>query len=195
MLIMLPLVFLIQKIDFTVPRNVLIVQSSFAVIQTLLLIGSTYIFTRIRARNNTTSINVVVSKPGEEARTETQTVKDHDIAALKKFVTQLIIGTAITAFLYFKWAIVPPLLMQSVINPMNFYKTQLFKIFILGGSENDYPRPWKEENPIAGLFGQQQEAQNGPNNNQNNTNSIEGESEVAERPTPKTKKNKAKKDE
>eukprot|EP01112_Ceratiomyxa_fruticulosa_P000761 TRINITY_DN1068_c0_g2_i1.p1 TRINITY_DN1068_c0_g2~~TRINITY_DN1068_c0_g2_i1.p1 ORF type:complete len:201 (-),score=52.43 TRINITY_DN1068_c0_g2_i1:20-622(-) len=194
MFIMLPMIFIIQKIDFTVPRNVLIVQSAFAIIQTLLLLASTYIYTRINARNDTSTINVVVSKPGEETRTETQTVRDHDMAALKKFVTQLIMGTAITAFLYFKWAIVPPLLMQSVINPMNFYKTQLFKIFILGENEANHPRPWKEDNPMAGLFGQQQEEP--AQNNTNGTNTIENETEPSDKPSaPKPKKNKAKKDE
>jgi len=186
MFIMLPMLFLIQKIDFTVPNNVLIVQSAFVIIQTILLVACTYIYNKINTRNNRTVLNVAVPKPGEEPRTESQTVRDHDMAQLKKFGTQLLLGTTITAFLYYKWAIVPPLLMQSVLNPMNFYKTQLFKIYILGQDESEFPRPWKEESPLAGLMGGQQDP--APTEKV-----IEGEK--VEEKSPKGKKHKTRKDE
>jgi len=186
MFIMLPMLFLIQKIDFTIPQNVLIVQIAFVTIQTALLLGSAFIYNKINSINNKTKLNIVVSKAGEEVKTEVQTVRDHDMAALKKYGTQLIMGTTITAFLYFKWAIVPPLLMQSVLNPMNFYKNQLFKLYILGHADTDYPRPWKEDNPLAGLMGGNQEPEATP---------AAADTDAIEDKAPKSKKSKARKDE
>ena len=80
MFVMLPLLFMVQKVDFTQARNVLMVQCAFTVVQTSILVACAYIYQQINKANNTRVIEVPVQAMGEAARTERQTVKDYDLA-------------------------------------------------------------------------------------------------------------------
>lgn len=52
--------------------------------------------------------------------TET-TVCDYDIGELRKYGVQVCFSLALIGFLHFKFGLFPPLAVQSVMNPMNFY--------------------------------------------------------------------------
>jgi len=158
MLYVLPVVFLVQKIDFTEPSNVLIAQIVFGGVQGLVLIICAYIYLQIKNRNDQARVTVPpATTPFGGATGEAQhtTVHDYDISQLRKFVQQVVIGMCIAVFLLVKWNIVPPLAIQCVLNPMNLFGNPLFKLFALGENPASHPRPFPEENPLGGLFPRQ----------------------------------------
>lgn len=59
----------------------------------------------------------------------------------------------ISGFLHFKFGIVPPLFIQSVMNPYQTYQNPLVKLHLLGDRSPELVnRPWKQEaNPLARL--------------------------------------------
>jgi len=154
----LPVVFLVQKIDFTEPINVLIAKTVFGAVQGLVLLICAYIYLQIKNRNDQARVIVPPAAtpfggaPTGEART---TVRDYDISQLRKFAQQVVIGMGVAIFLFVKWNIVPPLAIQCVLNPMNLFGNPLFKLYLLGASPASHPRPFPEENPLGGLFPQQ----------------------------------------
>jgi len=159
MLYVLPVVFLVQKIDFTEPTNVLIAQTVFGVVQGLVLLICAYIYLKIKTRNDQARVTVppAATPFGGATTGEAQhtTVRDYDISQLRKFAQQVVIGICIAIFLFVKWNIVPPMAIQCVLNPMNLFGNPLFKLHVLGASPASHPRPFPEENPLGGLFPQQ----------------------------------------
>jgi len=154
MLFVLPVLFLVQKIDFADPDKVFYAQLGFGVVQGLVLLISGYLYLQINKRNDQTQITVTATPSpfGAAAEPQRQTIRDYDIAQLRKFVQQVVIGMGIAVFLFVKWAIVPPMAIQCVLNPVNLFGNSLFKLFVLGESADKHPRPFPEENPLAGLL-------------------------------------------
>jgi len=178
MLYVLPVVFLVQKIDFTEPNNVLIAQTVFGVVQGLVLIICTYIYLQINNRNDQARVTVLPAATpfgGATGEAQRTIVRDYDISQLRKFVQQVVIGMCIAVFLFVKWNIVPPLAIQCVLNPMNLFGNPLFKLFVLGANPANHPRPFPEENPLGGLFPQQPAAST-PDNTPVETTPIEAKS-------------------
>merc|ERR1711916_266051 len=66
-------------------------------------------------------------------------------------------GAVITSFIHYKFEINPPLFLQCLLNPLNFFKNPLTKIYIFG--QKDHPRPFKDSNPLAALLQPQQPEQ------------------------------------
>lgn len=155
MLVVLPVLFLVQKVDFTNPDNVFIAQLSFSTVQALILLISAYIYLQITKRNDRTQITVPPTPTpfgGPTGEAQRTTIRDYDISQLRKYVQQVVIGVAIAIFLFVKWQVVPPMAMQCVLNPVNLFGNPLFKLFVLGENPTKYPRPFPEENPLGGLF-------------------------------------------
>lgn len=161
MLYVLPVLFMVQKIDFTDPNNVLTAQLIFGVAQGIVLLVCAYIFLQIRNRNDQTRITVLPTPApfgGATGAPQQLTIREYDISQLRKFVQQIILGMGIAVFLFIQWNIVPPMAIQCVLNPVNLFGNPLFKLFVLGASPAKYPRPFPEENPLGGLFPAQQPA-------------------------------------
>jgi len=157
MLFVLPVLFLVQKVDFTDPDNVFKAQLLFGVVQSLVILLCVHIYLQINKSNNQTQIAVPptpspFSAPAAAPPPQQMTVKEYDILQLRKFAQQIVIGVCIAIFLFAKWDIVPPLAIQCVLNPVNLYGSPLFKLYVLGAPQASHPRPFPEENPLAGLL-------------------------------------------
>jgi len=155
MLFVLPVLFLVQKIDFTDPDNILKAQVIFGTVQSIVLLVLGYIFLQIRNSNNQTQISVPQPSSPFGAPTsgpQQMTIRDYDISQLRKFGQQILIGIVVAVVLFFKWDIVPPLAIQCVLNPMNLFGNPLFKLFVLNANPASHPRPFPEDNPLAGLM-------------------------------------------
>eukprot|EP01132_Coremiostelium_polycephalum_P008394 gene8394-10310_t len=145
--------YLIQKIDFTKPDNVLYAQFAFGAVQIITLGVYFMIYRFINANPNKTMITVPPAMGArQDAQPERKTVSEYDYSQLKKSVGQMIFSVVITAVLFFKMGIIQPIAMQTILGPQNLYKNKLFKIYIL--NEHDkHPRPWVEESPFNFLGG------------------------------------------
>jgi len=156
MLFVLPVLFLVQKVDFTDPANVFKAQLLFGVVQSLVLLLCAHIFLQIKKSNNQTRITVPPTpspfSAAPSGAPQQMTIREYDTLQLRKFAQQIVIGICIAVFLFAKWDIVPPLAIQCVLNPVNLYGSPLFKLFVLGAPQASHPRPFPEENPLAGLM-------------------------------------------
>lgn len=50
------------------------------------------------------------------------TVSEYEMAQVKKALQQVVIGAVMVGFIHYKWAIVQPLFLQSIMGPMGLYK-------------------------------------------------------------------------
>eukprot|EP00343_Euplotes_focardii_P010903 CAMPEP_0205827292 /NCGR_PEP_ID=MMETSP0206-20130828/31491_1 /ASSEMBLY_ACC=CAM_ASM_000279 /TAXON_ID=36767 /ORGANISM="Euplotes focardii, Strain TN1" /LENGTH=216 /DNA_ID=CAMNT_0053128057 /DNA_START=30 /DNA_END=680 /DNA_ORIENTATION=+ len=89
------------------------------------------------------------------------TFATYDTEELKKLVKMALVGVGITCLLHFKWEIIQPLVIQSVLGPLKLVDHALFKLHVLGAAETDkLVRPFKVDDPNAmlkGLMGQSEE--------------------------------------
>jgi len=82
-------------------------------------------------------------------------VKEYDLSQLQKYVQEMMFQMALIGFIHYKWELVPPLVIQIVLNPVKFYQNPLFQIFFLGKKGPEYERPFPEKkSPFAGLMGE-----------------------------------------
>lgn len=155
-LLMLPVLFLSQKIDFQDANTVMLVQIIYAVVQVVVLMVYGYVYFQIKNKNDQTTINVPSTGPFRSSNPTTtiSTVKDYDEKALGKLVLQLGFGIAIAIFLSTKWHIMPPLVLQCLLTPMNMFNSPLFKLFVLKEPPSLHPRPFAEENQLTSFFSQ-----------------------------------------
>eukprot|EP01114_Cavostelium_apophysatum_P002498 TRINITY_DN1222_c0_g1_i1.p1 TRINITY_DN1222_c0_g1~~TRINITY_DN1222_c0_g1_i1.p1 ORF type:complete len:199 (+),score=32.85 TRINITY_DN1222_c0_g1_i1:62-658(+) len=167
MIFMLPMIFLMNKIDFTDESNVFFVRIAYVVSQCLCFLAWGYIYKRISETGDKTRTIKVLKTPASPWGApstnpedfEEQTVVAYDFAQAKKALNQLAMGFCIVAFLHYKWNLVQPLFLQSVMIPVGIYKNPLFKIYVLGQKGAIEERPFKEESPFAAMMqGAQQPA-------------------------------------
>eukprot|EP00013_Stygamoeba_regulata_P023651 CAMPEP_0177644544 /NCGR_PEP_ID=MMETSP0447-20121125/8746_1 /TAXON_ID=0 /ORGANISM="Stygamoeba regulata, Strain BSH-02190019" /LENGTH=215 /DNA_ID=CAMNT_0019146915 /DNA_START=141 /DNA_END=788 /DNA_ORIENTATION=+ len=157
MFVMLPIIFAARQIDWTVEENLLKARIAFALVHAALVILGVYLLYKIK-KSRIANVKVPAI-PGDETSKET-TVWEHDVAKLRQWATTMTLTLCITLVMHIKFGFVPPLLIQSVMNPVNFSSNQLFKTWIVGDAQAEGlgERPWKEEkpaNPFASLLGQE----------------------------------------
>lgn len=76
-----------------------------------------------------------------------QTAKEYDMDKLKEAVKQPLIGSLITAGIYYKWGSLMPLVMQVLMTPFTLYEGPLTQIHLMGKKMNrPFPAP-------PGMFG------------------------------------------
>jgi len=168
MLILLPAMFLANKIDFTVPENVLLVRSAFIGIQVILLSLAAKMYLDVSKSKDDRKIRVPPppafgQEPVPESQWEVKTVSQYDMGKLQQYVQELVLHTLLVGFIHYKWGIVPPLLMQTLMNPMRFYRNPLAQVYIFGAKGPEYERPFKEETSefVKSLFGDPNEQATG----------------------------------
>jgi len=155
MIVILPVMMVANKIDFTDPTNLMLVRGAFAAVQILLLSLSYFVYRSIQKENNTTKIKVPPSPSmGQDAPWETQTIKEYDMSKLQQYLQEMAVQMVIISFIHFQWDFVPPLFLQTVMNPVRFYKTKVIQVHFFGFTGPEYTRPFPEEpNPLASLLG------------------------------------------
>jgi len=171
----LPMIFFVNKIDWSDSQNLLTLRILFGVVQGVIVLLSALIYFKIKSSNDKRIIEIPALKanglPDPSKPKEKITVLEYDIGQLKKYLQGIGTSTLISLFIHFQFGIAPPLFIQSFTNPFHFWNSNvLFKIYILGEDTNKYPRPLPEDgNAMKKLFdnffgGQQQQQQEEKNN-------------------------------
>jgi len=161
MIVVLPVMMVANKIDFTDPTNLMLVRGAYAAIQILLLALSYFVYRSIQKENNTTKIKVPPPpSSGQDAPWETQTIKEYDMSKLQQYLQEMAVQMVIISFIHFQWDFVPPLFLQTVMNPVRFYKTKVIQVHLFGMTGPELTRPFPEDpNPLASLLGTAQPEQ------------------------------------
>eukprot|EP01123_Difflugia_compressa_P004132 TRINITY_DN15485_c0_g1_i1.p1 TRINITY_DN15485_c0_g1~~TRINITY_DN15485_c0_g1_i1.p1 ORF type:complete len:197 (-),score=46.45 TRINITY_DN15485_c0_g1_i1:43-633(-) len=147
-LILLPAIFLANKIDFTDPTTLLIARVSFVIAEVLGGLVLVYLRQQIIKNNDDRKIVEVKKQPqfGQqppaEAEMEIITVQEYDQRELKSQFNQLIMRVIIMSFLHFYFNLSVPLVIQLVSIPVSLYKSPLVKVYIFGAILNrPFPQP------------------------------------------------------
>eukprot|EP01118_Nematostelium_gracile_P006866 TRINITY_DN2216_c0_g1_i1.p1 TRINITY_DN2216_c0_g1~~TRINITY_DN2216_c0_g1_i1.p1 ORF type:complete len:199 (+),score=55.32 TRINITY_DN2216_c0_g1_i1:105-701(+) len=155
LVVMLPLIYGMNQIDWTVEDNIFKVRIGYAVATAVTFLGWLYVAYLVQSTPNTKTIRVPkqpsFSAPSEGGY-ENMTIQDYDLSQVKKGFQQVAIGILIVGFVHWKWAIVQPLFMQCFLTPIQLYKNPIFKIYALGNKGDIEKRPFADENPFAAMM-------------------------------------------
>jgi len=148
MLIMLPVIFMMNKIDLKEPDTLNLVRIGYFTSQAIVLLTCFIVFWIIRARRDRKEFEA--ETPAKPFSTEPPTkykttVYDYDLAELQKQTQNILVGLLITSFIHFKFGVPHPLFIQSFMTPVTCFTSNLVKIHILGQKGPKLVRPWKEE--------------------------------------------------
>jgi hypothetical protein len=154
-LLMMGVLFVMRYVNFTDTKTVLSIKIAYAVMQTATFLMALLIRSRILSSKETGT--VVVPEP-RGTQSQTMTIKEYDLSQLKQLLNQTLIGTMITIFINYKWKVMQPLFIQSVLAPKNMMTNPLFRIYIMGEKAiGKLSRPFKTENPLMDLLKQVQQ--------------------------------------
>jgi len=156
MVVMLPMILLMNQLNFKDPDIILRTRFVYGGVQVLTLLGLSYLYFLISQKNDSKKIHVQPSatgwgteKPTESVET---TVVDYDLSHLKKALSQAVFGMLLVVGIHYQWDYCQPLFFQCALTPMTLYKNPLFKIFVLGEKGEIEKRPFQEESPFSSLF-------------------------------------------
>eukprot|EP01027_Heterolobosea_sp_BB2_P020363 GEZU01029055.1.p2 GENE.GEZU01029055.1~~GEZU01029055.1.p2 ORF type:complete len:181 (-),score=62.09 GEZU01029055.1:34-576(-) len=154
--------YLTKQVNMNDPDIILMARILYAVVHVLIIGAYGYMFWLATNSNNQTKIRV--KKPqqfGQPADPETieMTIAEYDKDNALSLLKKTLVGVGISCFISYKWGVVTPLVIQSVMNPIALYDAPLFKILVLGREAvGPLARPFKEETPFGNLMQQQAEA-------------------------------------
>ncbi|KAL3657863.1 hypothetical protein V7S43_017241 [Phytophthora oleae] len=146
MFIMLPMMFLMGKIDFENETTLMAARTAFLVCQVTALLVGLYLKQLIERKHDTRKIFVPgVKSPFDQSPnyadlTET-TYEAHELAKANEFIKQTLIGAGISSFIHFKMGVNHVVMIQSVMMPMNLWDNPLVQAYILGRRNG---RIWNE---------------------------------------------------
>ena len=142
-------------VDDKNPQHVLYVRMLFASSICVMVILNLYIYLLINGKKDKDEDEkeIKVNNPQTGKEEIYKTNKAYDMSEMKKKLTQLIMGVCIVSFIHYKWAIIAPLCVQSVLQPMTLFKSPLAKIYLFG--KDDVKRPFDSgagNNPFAKML-------------------------------------------
>ncbi|CAH0518151.1 unnamed protein product [Peronospora belbahrii] len=146
MFIMLPLIFLMGKIDFENEWLLFSARTAFCLCQTIALLVGFYLKHLIQRKHDTRKIYVPNIKspfdqsPNYDELTET-TYESHELAKVNEFIKQTLIGAGISSFIHFKMGVNHVVMIQSIMMPINLWDNALVQAYILGRRNG---RIWNE---------------------------------------------------
>ncbi|KAG7391643.1 hypothetical protein PHYPSEUDO_004145 [Phytophthora pseudosyringae] len=146
MFIMLPMMFLMGKIDFENETTLLAARTAFVVCQVTALLLGLYLKQLIERKHDTRKIFVPGTKspfdqsPNYAELTET-TYEAHELAKANEFLKQTLIGAGISSLIHFKMGVNHVVMIQSVMMPMNLWDNALVQAYVLGRRNG---RIWNE---------------------------------------------------
>ncbi|KAJ9450608.1 Inorganic phosphate transport protein PHO88 [Diplonema papillatum] len=144
----------VRMLDFEDPQNLMYLRIVYVTVQSLCWLVMLAIFVSIKLRKDRTVLKVYETTPfgtevpGDEQKVVTTTVEQYHTSQLLAMAVSLGASTAIVGFIHLKWALCPPLCMQSMMNPETVYSHQLFSIHILRQDPAKFPIPWTKPNPM-----------------------------------------------
>ncbi|KAF9112410.1 hypothetical protein BGX27_003415 [Mortierella sp. AM989] len=123
--------------------------------QVIVLGISLLIHRRIRAKKDTTSFTYIEQpKPlsGEKPKKVTTTVMKYDLEQSSQARNQIFFSLAIMLVMHFKFGVVRPLVIQSIMPLKSAFESKWAQIHLLGKpAKGDLERPWKVDNPFSQL--------------------------------------------
>lgn len=161
MVIMLPLMFLMGKVDFENDVILNSARAAFLLAQVTSLLLGLYIKKQVEAKNDQRKIYVPGVKspfdpsPNYDEVTET-TYATHELAKVNEFIKQTCIGAGISSFIHFKMGVNHVVLIQAIMTPMNLYDNQLVQAYVFGKRNG---RMWGER--LEGETNEEAAAANG----------------------------------
>ena len=138
------------------------IRMAFTISVTVCYLVIFYMYKQVKRKEKKLSedtVEVTAKDPynnGEEKK-ETLTYYEHDLREVKKAGTSQAFGFLMTSVLHFYFKLTPPIVLQTIMLPLNMMETPAFQVHVLGkdGSENKkLQRPWMPEekpNPFADL--------------------------------------------
>jgi hypothetical protein len=154
-------IFIITQTDLENPTNLLCYRFIFFFVQTSILVLCAYIFFRMSRNNKNNNNNTKITVPPETSffshlipdsgKPTRMTVSEYDRMELFALIRKTVITMCIISIIHFKFGIVPPLIVSSVLALFSLYSSPLIKIYLFG---SDITRPWKKEsqNPFASFM-------------------------------------------
>jgi hypothetical protein len=153
-------------IDFNDPETLKRIRFAFAVSVTMCYLVIFYMYKQVKLKEKKLSeekCEVTVKDPyknGEEKK-ETLTYFEHDLKEVKKAGTSQAFGFLMSCVLHFYFKLNPPIVLQSIMLPLNMFESPAFQVHVLGKStkgNKKLERPWIPEekpNPFAQLMSPQ----------------------------------------
>ena len=142
---------LVRAVDFSNEDNVLYLRMTYLLAQGLCWACMLYIYHVVTSKNNMTKVQVMEQSmfsadPAAEAKKEPveMTVRDYHLQHLKQMMLRILVSTGVIALLHLRWAFMPPLLMQCILNPQQIYNSQVFALHVMNKNEANYPLPWEQ---------------------------------------------------
>jgi len=142
MLMMMPMVMLIGKVDMKNADNLFYARLAWA--GTVIAISTVFkqIQAKIKRKNDTTVMYVAPSAGAGASVTHIRTTYcEHEIAQAQAFLSQVMVGGLVMVAVHYFMAVAILPLMQAVMGPINAIDNTLFKLYIMGQQQE---KPWDE---------------------------------------------------
>ena len=100
--------------------------------------------------NNNKNDDEKDNQKNEGEKRETITFYEHDLREVRKAGQSHAFGFLMTAVLHFYFKLNPPIVLQTIMLPLNMIETPCFRVHVLGRdskSDERLKRPWREEKP------------------------------------------------
>ena len=145
-------------IDYKDAQTITNIRMCFVTSMTLLIGLFSIVYFRLQAAKKRLEEDKVRVKSKDLATGETKeeevTLYEHDFRELKKVLSSNLMGAAMVSLMHSYMKVVPPLLLQSIMMPLNLSETQLFQVHVLGrtsATHANLKRPWEPE-PVKSPF-------------------------------------------
>ena len=138
------------------------IRMAFTISVTVCYLNIFYMYKQVKRKEKKLSedtVEVTAKDPynnGEEKK-ETLTYYEHDLREVKKAGTSQAFGFLMTSVLHFYFKLNPPIVLQTIMLPLNMMETPAFQVHVLekdGSANKKLQRPWMPEekpNPFADL--------------------------------------------
>ena len=149
-------------IDWNDEDTKLKIRMAFTISVTVCYLVIFYMYKQVKRKEKKLSedtLEVTAKDPynnGEEKK-ETLTYYEHDLREVKKAGTSQAFGFLMTSVLHFYFKLNPPIVLQTIMLPLNMMETPAFQVHVLekdGSANKKLQRPWMPEekpNPFADL--------------------------------------------
>ncbi|KAF9362311.1 hypothetical protein BGX34_006427 [Mortierella sp. NVP85] len=146
-----------NRLDLEDPHTKQMIVGIYVAAQAIVIGISFFIQSRIQAKKDTTELKYMDQpKPfsGEEPKLIVTTNMKYDLEQNAQAQKQALIGLTLMVFLHFKFGVIRPLVVQSILPLKNALQSKWAQVHLFGkAAEGDLRRPWKADNPFEALTG------------------------------------------
>jgi len=151
-LVALPVIWISGKIDFTNPQNVQTLRIWFCFVMTCGYLALQLAIQRCKRKNEATRVATpgtsMYLKDEDKAADGSVSARTYDNAKLQEAKMQFVMSAAISFFVHFQWGYTQPLVLMSVMQPMQLFDNPALAIH-LRGKPGERPFKAAAGNPLA----------------------------------------------